>query len=383
MSIDRHTKCCYCGVLYSLDAQEGQRHYQLHPSGCPNPPPYSNPDPLGRYTCYACGTTETTGRTGKKIKSRFTAAQRLRGVESRCKTCEAHCQNKRYPYFENKVWDDSLDQQLSACCQAPWRVKLIRKLLDEGADPNHIRQDRIRDSAVPSFVRGGPVYNGDGTPSPDDDANQPTRPLLSAVFSMSNSMFESNDHRRLAQVIKLLVDAGADVTPAVQYFEDRHGQLTPFPDRGWWISAQVLWKARNSIQHIHHMCVNQLDSEGEHNELFDFVEYFNRNDDDEAGSGHQLPLTERAVRASDVLRPFYDKYTLQRAECRLRSQRATYFRRPRRLDGSDVTLPSLPSQIEAQILALAFLSGPRPIFASHIPAPVSGYADADADERVE
>jgi hypothetical protein len=216
-----------------------------------------------------------------------------------------------------------------------------------------------------------------------NDVQKPTRPLpyvmlriadryvendlarsLGAAVSLLGNVLgiidEEQNENGLNAVARMLIDAGASLSPAVELVGSRYAYtFENFNHSDWFDNPAVitLWRAQNAIRHVLEQCQKQ--------DHFDFVEYFEEKDKD------CFPLTEKAVQASSELRPFYYAYTERRAIARLQSHRSSLF--SGRQHNGDF-LPALPREIEARIRSLALLSVENPILATQIPDPIAHYS---------
>lgn len=106
----------------------------------------------------------------------------------------------------------------------------------------------------------------------------------------------------------------------------------------------VVWKALESIEELHKHCRKDAD--------FDFGAYFSLAGSKNKKDDSTFYLTEKAVQASPLLRPFYQACTFKAVTTRLASQKSLYFDKAHeRKDGS--MLPALPAYLEAEIRAMA------------------------------
>lgn len=368
-----YTKCQFCGAIYSLallaDVHQVPPRHDLAPYGCPLPLPPNPREENDGYTCYTCGMTE-----GYDEGCVFSRNQLEKGALARCKQCTSTKQKERFgPFQEELNSDQSIGGKLLDAVTHCEPEKVIH-LLELAADPNYSQQAAL-------YLSGGSrvrvtLWNKDGTraPAPDWDSEvgrfQPMRPLSLVGFYASH-MDSPSQHDDLAIIAKYLIDAGANMVHGENIIKDRYGMVSSESNSP---ALAVIGRARNAIDQILRECQEcslQQQQGGGGSACFNFVAYF----DAESPRVGCLQLTEKAVLASSELRPFYDAYTLERANERLRSQHQMFFAKAQALGGKLkeklLVLPALPKEIEVRIRALAVISNEeKPICASQIPAPL-------------
>ena len=96
-------------------------------------------------------------------------------------------------------------------------VKEVLYYLKNGSDPNYAR------------------FKGDEEPN---GYIQPTTPLRMVLFRISDSLLEENDYKNLKEITLLLLEHGADPTPAMQIAEFRYGKYTPSSVEG---PLKIIW----------------------------------------------------------------------------------------------------------------------------------------------
>jgi hypothetical protein len=84
------------------------------------------------------------------------------------------------------------------------RVDEVRELLAKGADPNYFRSWEET-----------------------DPEGQPTTPLRTVVFCISDNLLGDDDLIEFAEITKLLLNYGGDAKPAMQLAELRYGKYQP------------------------------------------------------------------------------------------------------------------------------------------------------------
>jgi hypothetical protein len=240
--------------------------------------PIDNPrnpdDPNRRFTCFTCNETEGFGSSGKKIKRRFSAQQRLKGGLARCKACVSVGRTHQFPAFEEECCDNSVGAKLHKAI-ARVDVHAVSLLLSAGADPNYAQQASI-DDIYPmqhslSSRRHKLLWNQDGSIVHDiyNDGFQPTRPLPHVMFRLADCMILIYDHDNLNAIAKMLIDAGASLSPAVEILRCRNAytyenfKITTWED---WPAAITLWRAQHGLRQVLEQC--------QKHDRFDFGEYF-------------------------------------------------------------------------------------------------------------
>jgi hypothetical protein len=203
-----HIRCCYCGIFFPLYTKEGETRHDQLPHGCATP--ITNSEIGNQIQCYSCGTNEI---------NKFTKSQIKKQGEARCKKCVLENMNARYVKYSNNQ-KYSIDKQLYDAV-AEYNVEEVRRLLNEGANPNYTRQNNVYDLISNKYVY---TYLFDGTEEPEYDLEnmQPTTPLKLVVFRISDCMLECKDIQDFAIIAKLLIDAGADKKLAGEYAKNRY-----------------------------------------------------------------------------------------------------------------------------------------------------------------
>lgn len=364
------TKCPFCGIMYPLVPPAGERRHDDTDDkkfrGCNSNAPIPNPrnpdDPNGCFTCFSCNIIEGFGSTSKKIKRRFSAKQRTKGGLARCKTCVSTGRRKQFPAFEQECCDNSVGAELhkAVICAD---VQAVASLLRAGADPDYAVQADITDTYAP-LLSYKLLWNLDGSIVHDiyNDGEQPTRPLPLVMFRWDDDSLDDESRNGLNAIATMLIDAGATLSPAAEMVGWRNGytfeKFNPSDCFYDMTPVITLWRAQNVIRQVLEQC--------QKHDHFDFGQYFQQKDKD------FFPLTEKAVRASSELRPFYYAYTERRAITRLQSHRSSLIT-GRQQNGE--FLPALSREIEARIRSLALLAAENPILASQIPDPIAHDSD--------
>lgn len=448
---DAHTKCPYCGIICPLVPPPGERRHakvDIRARGSDTPfwgciTPLTNPrQPKGDagnpenddggggglFTCFTCNVTEGYGRTGKKIKRRFTNEQRRKGALARCKLCVSKGELRQYPAHLEECRDTSPGKALYDAVDS-LDVETVSSLLRDGADPNYAVQATIDDESAGRYNVG--LWNLDGSIVHDiyHDGERATRPLPLVAFMLSDALHGGIPYeeynRKLDVIARMLIDAGATGTSlnaAAELLSWRYGyEYGSFDPSAYsdWPAVTTIWRAQHSIRSLLAQCQEQSRKGG----VFDFGEYFrsrppprgrpnSRNNNGsrkmkrkkkkkermstidnggdtgttKAATSKMFALTEKAVRGSDVLLPYYLDYALRRATLRFESHRVSLFggRSGRgsgrgRIgngdggdDGKGRLLPALPRDVEARIRALALVSADDPVVvATKIPRPLS------------
>lgn len=369
------TLCKYCGELYPIEkAEEGQLLHHEHPNGCPVPLP-PNPRPPGHpaagyWQCYFCGIVEKPTKEYKKnpkIKTRFADYQRqfLDGKKARCNTCCGGLDKKKRKYFSTRTgrfvqfpWDRSSirdeDKKSQEMCDILnvfgsnsfkfEDAEKIQELLGASCHPARADYGGTQSTRFIGGYGTAFLWDEKGRPQPykeiDEEGNiSPYRPLtilMRTIIGLGEQNLPEHEQASL-HLARLLIEYGAPLDTALHYFHQHEG----LDDRVSTLPAiKVLKKAQKSVDLLLMACRRSLAETGKD---FDFMSYFEGRNPSYTIPDACLWLTEKAVLASEQLRPYYTKYTFRRMQLRLESQKGQLFAK----------LPWLPNSIESNIVALA------------------------------
>lgn len=216
-----HVRCPYCFTLFPLawPAELGLRHDE-HPHGCASLLPDSDEIPA---RCYSCGHTPPGVIISGAQRNKY-------GGAARCQACVSGGNVERWvppqPVHPQEGPQEELFEAVSN-----FDVRRVQELLRSGADPNCPRQavarnDRVRLVSGTCSARWVKLFTRDGTPLPDEEPGQPTTPLKLVVFRISDCMLGVAELAAFKLVAELLLAAGADPIPAVEYARERYGDWT-------------------------------------------------------------------------------------------------------------------------------------------------------------
>ena len=206
-----HVRCPYCFTLFPLawPAELGLRHDE-HPHGCASLLPDSDEIPA---RCYSCGHSPPGVIISGTQRNKY-------GGAARCQACVSGGNVERWvppqPVHPQEGPQEELFEAVSN-----FDVRRVQELLRSGADPNCPRQAVRMVSGTCSAL-----FTRDGTPLPDEEPGQPTTPLKLVVFRISDCLLGVAELAAFKLVAELLLAAGADPIPAVEYARERYGDWT-------------------------------------------------------------------------------------------------------------------------------------------------------------
>ena len=216
-----HVRCPYCFTLFPLawPAELGLRHDE-HPHGCASLLPDSDEIPA---RCYSCGHSPPGVIISGTQRNKY-------GGAARCQACVSGGNVERWvppqPVHPQEGPQEELFEAVSN-----FDVSRVQELLRSGADPNCPRQavarnDRVRLVSGACSARLVKLFTRDGTPLPDEEPGQPTTPLKLVVFRISDCLLGVAELAAFKLVAEVLLTAGADPIPAVEYARERYGDWT-------------------------------------------------------------------------------------------------------------------------------------------------------------
>lgn len=174
----------------------------------------------GILSCYSCG----------KENAIYTKSQLSKNEKARCIECVKSGFSVKFAkfkhlympihYYENYIENNNINLQLYQSVQEI-NLKNVHLLLQKNANPNYTRQATFFCEHESHYIY---LYNEDGTEEPENDYYQPTTPLKSCVFGMSNCMLTDEERNNLVKIAKLLIDYGAKTKEPLEYFAHRYGR---------------------------------------------------------------------------------------------------------------------------------------------------------------
>lgn len=96
----------------------------------------------------------------------------------------------------------------------------VMSLLKQGANPNQIY--RAQEFVIDNQGQRRAIYRADGNVKWGVEEVQPSTPLKTCVFIFSNDLCSPGDRRKIIQIARLLIQYGADVLEALDYFVARY-----------------------------------------------------------------------------------------------------------------------------------------------------------------
>lgn len=217
-----YLKCDYCGKLYTVSSTDDIK-YNPHHNGCEKSLPEFDETDIEsvklHIKCYSCGSNDY---------DQFTKSQLKKIGKARCKSCITANKTERYilyPYNERYRLMSLNHKLMNAIAQH--NFEQVKKLLNDGANPNYIEQKCIIDSYIFKYT-----WLSDGEEEPDMDDEQPTTPLKLILFRICDLQLNNDDRKEFNKITKLLINAGARIDVAKDYisklYSTRHFADTEF-----------------------------------------------------------------------------------------------------------------------------------------------------------
>jgi len=306
----------------------------------------------------------------KKIKRRFTESQRRKGVFARCKTCLSQEKTTRFAQY-NAYHDAKGDALYRAVMYLD--VVQVEELLSKGADPNYERQQTEYDLQTFSML---PLWTSDGRPfaEPEFDSVEkcyrPTRPLTLVTSLIDMEDFDFYDQLRLYQIAIRLIEAGANLVPAIKFMKPDHDIFEPFErcpvpsrpirdlNRNINPTSRIIEQVHNGILWLH----EKLQC-GE----FNLEAYLDGSLATCLREASIVQLPERVIQASDMLCPFYQDSVYKKAHKWLMSQHA---------------ISILPIELEARILVSVIAMDNRVLLQQIPDPPIKAHADRKQQQHI-
>jgi hypothetical protein len=200
--IGEYIICPYCKILTNEIE---------HPNRC-------IPEESETLLCYTCF----------KPNKSYSSKQLTKGVMAKCKDCVEDGKTTRYTrygLYYGSSWGSgpftfNVNKKLYFFA-GELEVEKVRNLLEAGADPNYIRQKTISSNVVPGYKEVY-VYNKHGEVIPDLEPNQPTTPLKYVIFRVGHPDIQQNYSEEIIEIIKLLLEKGANRQEGLDYFNNRY-----------------------------------------------------------------------------------------------------------------------------------------------------------------
>ncbi|CAB9529135.1 expressed unknown protein [Seminavis robusta] len=296
-------------------------------------------------------------------------------------------------------------------------MKAIYALLQQGADPNFTEQLCWHDETTKLVHH---CWHPDGTPFlcppfdplKEERPHQPTQPLSHICHDFFKlGITHQCYHQLLADIAEILIQHGARITQAdmwyitnspnnpTLFYQNNPNIIIPMFDLPSKNVYSVVTAAREAIEGLHALCqvypifdfATYLRTQHEHENKHHSLKETNSADSDSDGesehdddsdantpaSAYTIHVTDKLIRASPALLPYYTAFVYQSACKRFASQKSVYFGSPHkqtRQRGPSRTkklvLPALPPQIEAQIRAMAMDVHHENFSATSIPDPI-------------
>jgi hypothetical protein len=201
MSEEHYIKCPYCSQTVKYEGS--------HLDMCT--PNYIDGQLLW---CFSCG----------EKNKKYSTSQLAKEDKARCLDCvKAGKIDKFKPYahFET-IYDEkysSIDKQLELAV-GNLELEKVQELLLLNANPNYTRQDTF---LCPIRYKRFFCYNIDGSEKTEIDKCQPTTPLKMCVFRSSDCCLTDLERLKIIEIAKQLINSGASVSEAKEYYESRYG----------------------------------------------------------------------------------------------------------------------------------------------------------------
>lgn len=211
-----YMKCKYCGKLYV------DHDINDHMNNC-----YPNwNDITGLMSCFSCG------KLYSENSSLFTKSQLNKQQLARCQLCiKNKITNKYAKYIHDyknmlaNMDNTSLNKQLEYYIihyTEIFDIEHIRKLLNNGANPNYIRQASSNNLNEFNVL----LYDRNGFEKEDvDNYLQPITPLRLCVFFLSNCHNNEINYQQLYEIANLLVEFGSNKQDSYNYYKLLYGDI--------------------------------------------------------------------------------------------------------------------------------------------------------------
>lgn len=216
---DLYIKCIYCGGLYPFDSEKNDIHYEDSLRRCPI-------NCIDKFECFTCG---------MKGRHLFSNEELNKTCFKRCKICVGEGKIERFQKFK-KIKKNKGERLIDAIKELD--INLVKKLLDQGVDPNYVIQDTLyydKTSMLPNIFEDIDEYkyislydklwdiNGNPLPSNLDEYNEsPTTPLKIVVDMVDENKYENLVCLKLLTIAQILIYYGATTEDANEYWEYKY-----------------------------------------------------------------------------------------------------------------------------------------------------------------
>ena len=202
MTDEIYILCEYCGILTDINDN--------HISLCAKDSSANYNEQEGIISCYSCG-----------MKNQQYSKSQMQKLElARCRTCVENNVTTKFMPYQDVAYNGASHLNVELYDNiANLNYQKVIELLNNGADPNYIRQEFMN---INDMLR--PLYNHDATEKSERDQTQPNTPIKLCVFRFSDCLLNDNDRMTLIDIANILITHGADTRSAFQYFISRYGQ---------------------------------------------------------------------------------------------------------------------------------------------------------------